>query len=94
MKILSEELNCLCPLSTQCRHYSGGNTTSRAAFILHRPHFSRAWAAAREPAPQAFTISDPLSVRAAPQFPHSIVTLAPNLTRSAAESMCFVDMKG
>lgn len=72
--------------------HNGGNTATLAAFTPHRPHLSCAFAAASAPAPHARTISAPVSVRTAPQLPHSIRTLAPKRTRSAAVRMCLVDM--
>ena len=66
---------------------------SQASFAPHLEYFSRASLALRLPGPQAVTIAGPLSVPDAPQLPHSIFTLAPNLTRSAAASMCFVDIR-
>ena len=65
---------------------------SPASFAPHREHFSRRTLALRLPAPQALTVSAPLSVRDAPQRPQSTFTEAPNRTRSAAVSICLVDM--
>ena len=65
---------------------------STACFPPHRPHFIRARAAARLPAPHAPTSSTPLNVRADPQSPHSIRTLARKRTRSAPVWMCLVDI--
>ena len=65
---------------------------SEACLVPHRPHLSRALAAFSLPAPHACTSSSPFSVRADPQSPHSIRTLAPKRTRSAAVRICLVDM--
>lgn len=70
----------------------GGNTASLAAFPPHRPHFILARAASSGPAPQAPTNSTPLIVRADPQSPHSMRTLARKRTRSAPVWMCLVDI--
>lgn len=61
-----------------------------AAFTQHLEHFSRSVAVRSGPGPHAFTISGPVSVFSAPQLLHSILTLAPKRTRSAAVRMCFV----
>lgn len=76
----------------QNEHSSGGRTVNHAAFALHLEHFSRGLLALRLPAPQASTISAPVSVLDDPQLPHSIFTLAPGRTSSAAVSMCLVDI--
>jgi hypothetical protein len=64
----------------------------QASLPPHLEHLSRRSQALRLPGPQAFTTSVPLRVLAAPHFAQSIFTLAPNLTRSAAVSKCFVDI--
>ena len=65
---------------------------SEACLVPHRPHLSRALAASSLPAPHACTSSSPFSVRADPQSPHSIRTLAPKRTRSAPVWICLVDI--
>ncbi len=70
-----------------------GQIASQATFALHRPHFSRDTAALSGPAPHSVTIAPPSTVLADPQLPHSIFTLAPNRTRSAAVLICLVDIR-
>ena len=79
-------------VARRSRSYKGGRTITLAAFARQRSHLSLARADRSVPAPHSFTIAGPSTVLAAPQLPHSIFTLAPNRTRSAAVLMCFVDI--
>src|SRR5438270_10655052 len=76
------------------RAYSGSSTTSWAALAPQRAHFRRRLILAISPDPHLCTTSNPLSVLAAAQRPHSMRRLHPKRTRSAAVPMCLYDIGG